>query len=32
MLDKYIGLKTVSVGILVNFASDAIKMVVPAQG
>ena len=30
--NRYSGLKTVGVGILINFACDAIKMVAPALG
>lgn len=30
MKDSYVGLNTVSIGIMVNFVCDAIKMVVPA--
>ncbi|MEQ2528854.1 hypothetical protein WMO40_19440 [Bacillaceae bacterium CLA-AA-H227] len=32
MQNRYIGLKTVIVGMLVNFSCDALKMVAPALG
>lgn len=32
MQNKYNALKTIALGILINFASDAISMVAPALG
>lgn len=32
MQNRFLGMKTVAVGILINFACDAIKMVAPALG